>query len=156
MGNKICKETSSGVVVASLNAWNEDKSMAQLKVITSPGGTLDGESLAKGNTFWVKASGAGWHLCLDEEVQTSLANDASAEKSPQQVIIPTQEDKSCYKCGGRGACVKCNGKGVTACDYHDTDRDGNCTNCKNRGVLNCYTCDNTGSCPSCKGTGKRR
>ncbi|TAE00268.1 MAG: LamG domain-containing protein [Bacteroidetes bacterium] len=77
MGNKLCKQTNEGVIVASLNSWNEDKSMAQVKIVTSYGGTLDGESLAKGNTFWVSASGAGWHLCLDSEIQTSLANDNS-------------------------------------------------------------------------------
>lgn len=104
MGNKLCKQLSSGgIVVASLNAWNEDKSMAQVKVITSPGGTLEGESLSKGNTFWVHASGAGWHLCLDEEVQQSLSNDGSNTQSKPQV---PESEKYRYAMGDAVRCYR--------------------------------------------------
>ncbi len=78
MGNKICNDVSGGVVVGTLNQWNEDKSMAQIKVVTSPGGSYEGESLTKNNLIWIKSSGKGWHLCLDDEIQTSLSNDNSS------------------------------------------------------------------------------
>jgi hypothetical protein len=64
------------------------------------------------------------------------------------------EPKVCTTCGGRGVCLKCNGKGYTACDYHDTNNDGHCTTCNDRGILNCGTCDNKGTCNTCGGKGK--
>jgi len=77
LGNKVCKEISNGIICASLMQWNEDKSTCMVKIVTSPGGTLDGENLTKDNLIWVATSGKGWHLCLDDEIQTSLANDNS-------------------------------------------------------------------------------
>jgi hypothetical protein len=64
------------------------------------------------------------------------------------------EPKICTVCGGRGVCLECNGKGYKACDYHDTNGDGHCTTCNNRGILNCRKCDNKGTCYRCNGKGK--
>lgn len=77
MGNKLCKETTNGIICGTLNQWNEDKSMAQIKIVTSPGGTYEGESLSKGNLIWIAASGKAWHICFDDEITKSVSNDKS-------------------------------------------------------------------------------
>jgi len=78
LGYKLCCTIDNGIICGTLNTWNEDKSMVQIKIITSPGGTLDGENLTKDNLIWVSTSGKGWHLCLNDEIQTSLSNDNSS------------------------------------------------------------------------------
>ena len=77
LGSKICNNVNGGIACGSLNAWNEDKSMAQIKIVTSPGGDLDGEQLIKNNLIWIPTSGKGWHICLADEIESSLSDDQS-------------------------------------------------------------------------------
>jgi len=163
LGNKLCKNVSGGIACGTINAWNEDKSMVQIKIVTSPGGTLEGESLTKNNLIWVASSGTGWHICFDDEIQTSLANDKSKEE-PKVIIEKSSSNSSnnsnnavakySKKCGGRGVCLQCNGRGGKPCDYHDTNGDGHCTTCNDTGWRECSYCYGKGTCRQCGGTGK--
>ncbi len=60
---------------------------------------------------------------------------------------------TCSSCNGSGRCSRCGGDGMIPCYYHDTDQDGYCTYCNNRGTVDCYECNATGICPSCSGAG---
>jgi len=75
LGGKICCEKNNGLICGTINQWNEDKSQVLIKIISSPGGTYEGEDLVKGNTIWVPASGRGWHLCLQDEIDKSIAEN---------------------------------------------------------------------------------
>jgi hypothetical protein len=152
LGNKICLEYNGDIICGTINQWNEDKSLAQIKIVTSPGGTYEGESLSKNNLIWVSSSGKGWHLCLDDEIQKSLANDKS-EKKTEPIFVPKTESY-CSACGGRGSCLECNGRGGRVCDYHDTNGDGDCTTCDNTNWIRCSYCYGKGTCRSCGGTGR--
>lgn len=77
MGNKICHCNNSGVIMVTLDQWNEDKSSFKGIVIASPGGLYEGNILQKGNLIWLEPK--DWHKCLDDEIQYALNNDKSAE-----------------------------------------------------------------------------
>ncbi len=81
LGCKLCNQTTNGIICGVLNQWNENKTKVLVKILTSPGGSYEGEQLTKNNTIWVSSSGKGWHLCLEDEIQTSLNNDNSNPKS---------------------------------------------------------------------------
>jgi len=81
MGNKLCKEISTGIICGTLNQWNENKSMAQIKIVSSPGGKYEGEDLTKSNLIWVSATGKDWHICFEDEISKSVANDKSDARS---------------------------------------------------------------------------
>lgn len=158
LGNKLCNDINNGVVVTTLQRFNEDKSMAEVKIVTGPGGKYNGESIEKGNSIWVNTKGDGWHLCFESEKQNSLANDKSEKK--QEYSTPSYsapKDDRCSKCGGRGVCLTCNGRGYlnSRCTFHDTDGDGYCTSCNNTGNASCYNCNKSGKCGRCGGTGRK-
>lgn len=91
LGNKLCFEASNGIICGSINQWNEDKSMAQIKIISSPGGTYEGEPLSQGTMIWVQSTGKGWHLCLDEELTESIAknqNSSSNNSTSNKSSVP--------------------------------------------------------------------
>lgn len=77
LGNKICHCNNSGVIMVTLDQWNEDKSNFKGIVIASPGGLYEGNLLQKGNLLWLEPK--DWHKCLDDEVEYALNNDKSAE-----------------------------------------------------------------------------
>lgn len=152
LGDKVCLDKSGGIICGSINQWNENKSSAQIKIITSSGGTLEGEDLTKNNLIWIKTTGIGWHLCLDDEIKSSIRNDKSAvvKKPEVKIVSPSY----CSKCGGSGNCLKCNGRGTRPCNSHDTNGDGYCTDCNNTGIEKCYSCYGKGTCSSCGGRGR--
>jgi WD40 repeat protein len=109
MGNKLCNKTSSGIICGTLNQWNEDKSMVQISIVTSPGGTYQGESLKKGNLIWVATSGKGWHICFEDEISQSLQNDKS-----QVEPVPVYKDESQKNTCGLKVGIK-----VYNCSYYN-------------------------------------
>lgn len=148
IGNKICLDNGRGVISGVINQWNEDKSMAQIKVLMHPGGSYDGNPLSTGVLMWVEATGKGWHICTDREVQSA----ASTNKG----------DNSCYSCQGRGTCEhclgsgfrkcsKCDGKGVKEYGRFCSVDDGGC-NGKQQVV--CWRCSGNKKCTTCGGRGK--
>lgn len=77
LGNKICNCTSDGIIMVTLDQWNEDKSMFKGIVSASPGGLFKGDLLQKGNAVWFEPK--DWHKCLDDEMEFSLNHDKSLE-----------------------------------------------------------------------------
>lgn len=59
----------------------------------------------------------------------------------------------CTYCGGTGKCGMCHGTGSYPCDRHDTNQDGYCTTCNNRGTLTCYFHLSGARCDKCSGKG---
>jgi len=81
LGNRVCYCDYKGIIVSSIDQWNEDKSMFKGKIVASPGGLYQGEILKKGNEIWIAP--AGWHLCLQDEIDYALQNDKSLEAEDQ-------------------------------------------------------------------------
>ncbi len=77
LGNKLCNCTNSGIIMVTLDQWNEDRSMFKGIVSASPGGLFKGDLLQKGNAPWFETK--DWHICLDDEVEFALNNDKSLE-----------------------------------------------------------------------------
>lgn len=65
-------ETSMGTICGTLNAWNEDKSMFQLKVISGPDTRIEGQQIKESEIIWVSADKI-WHICLQDEIDASVA-----------------------------------------------------------------------------------
>jgi hypothetical protein len=85
LGSKICNELDNGVLMGTINQWNENKSMAQIKIVAGPKGNYEGEEIKKGELIWVQASGAGWHVCLTDEIKTAVASDQSGKNNSGQM-----------------------------------------------------------------------
>ena len=77
LGDKMCNCTSEGIIMATLDQWNEDRSSFKGIISASPGGLFQGDLLSKGNALWFKTS--GWHKCLDDEIDYALSHDKSLE-----------------------------------------------------------------------------
>lgn len=77
LGNKLCNCTSDGIIMATLDQWNEDHSSFKGIIAASPGGLFQGDLLQKGNQLWFETK--GWHKCLDDEVEFALNHDKSLE-----------------------------------------------------------------------------
>ena len=77
LGNKLCNCTSDGIIMATLDQWNEDHSSFKGIITASPGGLFQGDLLQKGNQLWFETK--GWHKCLDDEVEFALSHDKSLE-----------------------------------------------------------------------------
>lgn len=71
IGNKMCMETSLGTICGTLNAWNEDNSMMQIKVISGPDTRLEGQQIQANEIIWVNAD-KQWHICLQDEIDASV------------------------------------------------------------------------------------
>jgi len=82
LGNKLCNCTNDGIIMVTLDQWNEDKSMFKGIVSASPGGLFKGDLLQKGNAPWFETK--DWHICLDDEVDFALRNDKSLEAEQLQ------------------------------------------------------------------------
>jgi len=149
LGSKLCYEDKNGIIAGTLNQWNEDKSMAQIKVILHPGGSYEGEKLERGTLLWINAVGSGWHTCTETELKDGSYSDKG--------------DNSCYSCKGRGSCIKCLGSGFikcSRCDGKGVDSYGRfCSlddgGCNGKQQVVCYTCKGNKVCSSCNGRGKR-
>ena len=77
LGNKLCNCTSDGIIMATLDQWNEDQSSFKGIIAASPGGLFQGDLLQKGNQLWFETK--DWHKCLDDEVEYALNHDKSLE-----------------------------------------------------------------------------
>lgn len=77
LGNKLCNCTNSGIIMVTMDQWNEDRSMFKGIVSASPGGLFKGDLLQKGNSLWFETK--DWHICLDDEVEYALNHDKSLE-----------------------------------------------------------------------------
>jgi len=77
LGNRLCYADYNGIILASLDQWNENKSMFKGKIVASPGGLFEGEILQKGNMLWIDPQ--GWHKCLEDENDYAIRNDRSLE-----------------------------------------------------------------------------
>ena len=77
LGNKLCNCTSDGIIMATLDQWNEDHSSFKGIIAASPGGLFQGDLLQKGNQLWFETK--DWHKCLDDEVEYALNHDKSLE-----------------------------------------------------------------------------
>lgn len=73
MGNKLCLEIDGKTIIGVINQWNEDKSMAQIKIISETMGKFEGEDIESGSVIWIELSGKNWHICLADEVETGLS-----------------------------------------------------------------------------------
>ncbi len=73
LGNKICILKYEDIVLMSgvLDSWNEDKSMAKIKLNLGmwdkQGTKYRGDDLVKNNYIWIQPDD-GWHICLDDEI----------------------------------------------------------------------------------------
>ena len=92
--------------------------------------------------------------------KTQTEQTKPSTKTTETIIQPqtttptlTSYKKRCTSCGGTGRCGTCNGTGSYPCDNHDTNQDGYCTECNNRGTLICYFHSAGGLCDRCEGDG---
>lgn len=84
LGNKLCNCTNQGIIMATLDQWNEDRSMFKGIIVASPGGSFQGSILQKGNSIWFETK--NWHICLDEEVESALKNDKSTDAEVEEFL----------------------------------------------------------------------
>lgn len=75
LGNKLCNCTDYGIIMVTLDQWNEDHSSFKGIVTSSPKISYNGDFLLKGNYVWFEPK--NWHKCLDDEIETSLKQDKS-------------------------------------------------------------------------------
>jgi hypothetical protein len=69
VGNKLCYDSPVGIVAGTINSWNEDKSMVQLKIISNvKGSRIEGQDVSLGEVVWVDAD-KKWHICLQDEIK---------------------------------------------------------------------------------------
>ena len=76
-GDKICVEMKNGILMGTIDDWNENRSKSRIKIVAGPLGIYEGEKIKQGDFLWVSTSGKNWHLCLDDELQNAVANDKS-------------------------------------------------------------------------------
>jgi len=73
LGNKVClvQYDDIAVLCGTLDSWNEDKSMAKIKLQYGMWDKVDtkynGDELVKDKYIWIKPSD-GWHICADFEI----------------------------------------------------------------------------------------
>lgn len=153
-GDHICYVLPDGyyegkLTCGTLEEWNENRSKAQIKIVTSPSNsaTYNGELLQKNNTFWISTQGTKWHLALEGEFEASLTYDNSV-KGPDVIYRDNPSSSSgpkryddCSTCKGSGKkeCYNCGGDG-----YSGWSNDEFCTNCHGTGMEKCYKCHGTG------------
>ena len=77
LGNSICNCNDDGIIMVTVDQWNEDRSAFKGIVTASPGGLYQGNLLQKGNQLWIEPD--GWHKCSESEKQIALEDDRSAE-----------------------------------------------------------------------------
>ena len=157
-GSRLCFEHKLGIVSATLEEWNSDKSKAKVKIVTSPSSTATykGEVLEKNNTIWINTKGDGWHLALDEELDESISSDNSTKK----VYVQTSSSSSSSSSSGPSysTCTSCRGTGRTSCSSCKGTGQRSTSSWGDDGEYEtCTSCHGTGSyrCSSCSGTGRR-
>lgn len=79
LGNSVCNCNDDGIIMVTIDQWNEDHSAFKGIVTASPGGLYQGNLLQKGNQLWIEPD--GWHKCTENEKQIALEDDKSAEAS---------------------------------------------------------------------------
>ena len=79
LGNSVCNCNDDGIIMVTIDQWNEDRSAFKGIVTASPGGLYQGNLLQKGNQLWIEPD--GWHKCTENEKQIALEEDKSAEAS---------------------------------------------------------------------------
>lgn len=153
-GDHICYVLPDGyyegkLTCGTLEEWNENRSKAQIKIVTSPSNsaTYNGELLQKNNTFWISTQGTKWHLALEGEFEASLTYDNSV-KGPDVIYRDNPSSSSgpkryddCSTCKGSGKieCSSCGGDGRSG-----WSNDEFCTSCNGSGMSRCYNCRGTG------------
>lgn len=84
LGNKLCNCTKSGIIMVTLDQWNENRSSFKGIVVASPGGSFQGNILQKGKSIWFETK--DWHICLDDEVESALKYDKSSSAEVKDVL----------------------------------------------------------------------
>lgn len=137
-GYQVCKVTNTGVILGTIEKFNEDRSAVQIRVNAAPAGSYSGQRLTEGEVLWAREN-EGWHLALTEEIV--YARDHSSARSIHDPTI-IQID-NCRSCNGRGEipCYLCDGTGYTR-DYHGYRVV--CGSCNGKGSYRCSSCNGSG------------
>jgi hypothetical protein len=94
-GDKICTEINNGILMGTIDDWNEGHSKARIKIVAGPAGLYEGEPILQGEYLWISAKGKGWHICLDDEINTATqANQAYKQvQQPSNASVQNETQK---------------------------------------------------------------
>lgn len=94
-GDKICSEVNNGILMGTIDDWNEGHSKARIKIVAGPAGMYEGEPILQGEYLWISTKGKGWHVCLDDELKTAtIENQAHKQiQQPNNVSIQNETQK---------------------------------------------------------------
>ncbi|MCR4736675.1 MAG: WG repeat-containing protein [Bacteroidales bacterium] len=131
-GDQICVSHDNGLLYGIVERLNNERTAAQVRIISGPSGYYESQALKHGSTIWIQKN-KGWHIALDEEIE--YANESNGIYKP----IEERDTRLCGSCAGKGytICSSCKGSGW---NYNDR----RCSSCDGLGKKYCYSCDGTG------------
>ena len=132
-GNQVCQITSDGLILGSIEKFNEDRTAIHITINAAPRGSYSGQTLTEGRQVWIQKD-MGWHLALTEEI-VYARNNSTARSIDDPLLISVI---NCSGCNGRGSvpCYLCGGTGY----IHDRI----CNRCEGKGSHICSKCGGSG------------
>jgi hypothetical protein len=110
LGNKLCHDFNGSLIIGTLNQWNEDRSMAQIKIISSPGGKYKGDDISIGNNVWIESLTDGWHKCIDEELNSVSYQTPNTNTNQSNANLSNSSNSSAFNATDAGRFAKSFGK----------------------------------------------